>query len=806
MTVPTSPAGEASQDPRRNIEAILPLHANQRALVLARDVTSEDPGFLQVRFSVVGELDLARFRTAWATVADWHPSLRSSIHGRSGAEPMQVVWRVSEIPWIEHDLTSVAHDDLASVIEDAAERDRASGLDLTTPPAMRIHLFPTSASRCEVVWTCHHLFLDGWSAALVLEDVMTAYHDPNAAPPSGTPGGLNRYSSWRRAGNEDEQAAYWSEALRGYEPIAPFRSEVDEESAIGPWSVVDVELPREVSAAVIARAEASRVTPGVVVEAAWARVLARLSGVDDVVFGTTVAGRAAPVDGMDRLVGYFSNAVPIRVDVDRSRLVDDWLRTLRDEQFAMRAHEHATLSDIQRWSGHPGGVPLFESFLVVENFPVGSGPADGPHIEGFRSGLTTSFPLTVAVTLGDGWAIHVRYATDRFGRDPMRRVAHAMRDALRDISLAGPDVRVGDLEELGLDQLVDASTSTGRVPTSHRGPTTDTERVVHEIWTELLASDAIGVDDDYFALGGTSIGAVWMFDEIERRIGATIAVSTLMRAPTIASLAASIDGTDASTATRSVCLVPIRPDGDRPPIIGIHAGVGHVMFYRSLAEALPPGQPFYAMEPVGLDGRETPLDSIPEMAARYVTEMRSLQPHGPYRLVGYCFGGTVALEMANQLEDIGESVETLVVIDGVPSRDAMRRDVIRSAKAAVKRVAKRGRGWWDGSFGDDEGKQRVNRERVAAACQRAFLSHRPEPGSTDVTVIKSSDWQRGIGPDLGWEPYAPSVDVIEVDAHHLRLFESPYVDQLAGAVSQRLDASTPSGSRDGSGGRSRGPA
>ena len=302
MTAPTSPAQEASQDPRRNIEAILPLHANQRALILARDVTSEDPGFLQVRFSVVGDLDLGRFRKAWATVARWHPSLRSSIHGRPGAEPMQVVWRVSEIPWIEHDVTGIGHDALPAVIEDAADRDRASGLDLTVPPAMRIHLFPTSAERCEVVWTCHHLFLDGWSAALVLEDVMAAYSDPSSAPPPGTPGGLNRYSSWREATDEVATAEYWRGALSGYEPLAPFSTGVDDESAIGPWSEVEVEVPRDVSAAVAAKAEASRITPGIVIEAAWAKVLSSLAGVDDVVFGTTVAGRAAPVDGMDRRV------------------------------------------------------------------------------------------------------------------------------------------------------------------------------------------------------------------------------------------------------------------------------------------------------------------------------------------------------------------------------------------------------------------------------------------------------------------------------------------------------------------------
>jgi thioesterase domain-containing protein/acyl carrier protein len=189
----------------------------------------------------------------------------------------------------------------------------------------------------------------------------------------------------------------------------------------------------------------------------------------------------------------------------------------------------------------------------------------------------------------------------------------------------------------------------------------DTEQHLARIWQELLRIDAVGLDQNYFDLGGDSSLAVQMFAEIERTLSVKLPLATLYDAPTIGELARIIRGEVAGSGWSP--LVAIQAEGSRPPFFCIHGAGGTVLMYRDLSKHLGADQPFYGLQSHGLDGSCPPLTSVREMAALYAAEIRKAQHHGPYFIGGYCMGGTVAYEVAQQLESEGETVALLAMFD-----------------------------------------------------------------------------------------------------------------------------------------------
>ena len=191
------------------------------------------------------------------------------------------------------------------------------------------------------------------------------------------------------------------------------------------------------------------------------------------------------------------------------------------------------------------------------------------------------------------------------------------------------------------------------------------EEKLANIWRQVLGLEKVGVHDNFFDLGGHSLLAVRLFAEIEKLTGWNLPVLTLFQSPTIKQLAEIIRRTQ-STERRSSILT-VQSQGTRPPFFLVHgAGGGMLWGYANLAKYMGPDQPVYTFNSRGLDGLEE-FATVEELAAQYVQELRAFQPKGPYYLGGYCFGGEVAFEMAQQLTAQGEKAGLLTLINSMPS-------------------------------------------------------------------------------------------------------------------------------------------
>ncbi|MFO0707268.1 MAG: amino acid adenylation domain-containing protein [Nitrospira sp.] len=196
-------------------------------------------------------------------------------------------------------------------------------------------------------------------------------------------------------------------------------------------------------------------------------------------------------------------------------------------------------------------------------------------------------------------------------------------------------------------------------------PRNPLEVQVAALWQQVLGRSEIGIHDDFFEMGGHSLAAVQLFAGLEQVFGKQLPLATLFQAPTIAQLAAVLEREECLTQWSS--LVTIQPMGSAVPIFAVPGVGGNVLVFAKLAALMGRDQPFYGLQAIGLDGRQTPLTSIEDIATRYIAEIRSIRPEGPYVIMGTCTGGVIAFEIAQQLKAAGHRVVLMVLESWHPS-------------------------------------------------------------------------------------------------------------------------------------------
>jgi len=338
------------------------------------------------------------------------------------------------------------------------------------------------------------------------------------------------------------------------------------------------------------------------------------------------------------------------------------------------------------------------------------------------------------------------------------------------------------------------------------------------IWERVLKVSPIGVNENFFELGGHSLLAVKLFVEVEKSFGKNLPLATLFQAPTVAQLARVLRDEGWQGAWSS--LVPIQTGGARTPFFCMHSVGGNVLEYHELARLLGPGQPFYGLQAKGLDGKSEPHTSIKEMAAHYLKEMREIQPAGPYLLGGRSSGGTIAFEMACQLEAAGETVALLALFDTFPS------GYFKLLQLSFgRRLARRARRWQShlinlGSlnaadkaryvatklrFAPEKAKHRIYRrayklykkfgkplpsvlQNIEEINFAAVKDYQPQIYAGDVTLFLATDLTADYDSKDGWRELVKGrIETHEVPGNHLNIIKEPGVRTLAEKLRATID-------------------
>ena len=354
----------------RVIEDIYPLTALQQGLLLhTRLAVERGMYWTQTGLVLEGELDGGVLRRAWELVFARHAVLRSTVVWERMREPLSVVSRSVPLPWREVDLSGLAGAGQRRAVEEFLARDRAAGADFGAPSLVRLALLRLGRGRHQLVWSLHHLVMDGWSLPIVLGEVLEAYRALRAGvrPPDRAHRPFRDFVAWLAGRDPGEAAGYWRERLAGVG--APTVLGIERATGRAGQREQHVRVAGEVAAGLGEFARRRRLTVNTVVQGAWAVLMGVYSGSDDVVFGVTSSGRGGQVEGMESMVGLLINTTPARVRVDRDRPVAQWLAGLQEEQVRARQFEHTPLVAIQACSDIPAGQQLFTTLFALRKLP-----------------------------------------------------------------------------------------------------------------------------------------------------------------------------------------------------------------------------------------------------------------------------------------------------------------------------------------------------------------------------------------------------------------------------------------------------
>jgi non-ribosomal peptide synthetase component F len=379
-----------------------------------------------IRFAAgLGAAERAALAQSWQQVVDRHPVLRTAFEWLELDEPVQVVYAPFPLTWEHHDWRGLPAAEQAERLAEHLRIDRRRGFDLSTPPLLRlalIQLGAPGAETCQLVWTHHHAILDGWSLPILLRELFSCYAAARQGRPAILPPArpYRDFIAWLNRQSLADAETFWRTELAAFSAPAPLPGAgagAENGEARRP-AVQQTLLGAAASDALGAFARRHQLTPNTLAQGAWALLLARAGGQDDVVFGTVTAGRGAPLEGIETMVGLLINTLPVRVRVPQGTPAVPWLRRLQEAQVAARQFEHTPLPKVRAWSEVPVGAALFDSILAFENYPLDEAlrqdAATTVAIAGVDGREQTHYPLTLNVQPGSRWLLRLAATEPRF--------------------------------------------------------------------------------------------------------------------------------------------------------------------------------------------------------------------------------------------------------------------------------------------------------------------------------------------------------------------------------------------------------
>ena len=340
---------------------------------------------------------------------------------------------------------------------------------------------------------------------------------------------------------------------------------------------------------------------------------------------------------------------------------------------------------------------------------------------------------------------------------------------------------------------------------------TEVEKQLVSIWEKVLGVSPIGLHDNFFEIGGDSIQSIQVMARAQKA-GIKLATNQLFEHQTIGELAHFLEKeknkplTDGEENSNWSSVVSLNKKGSGTPLFCIHSGGGHVFFYQPLAQHLGKDKSLYALQPKGLDGKETLHNSIEEMADFYIQEMKKVQPAGPYQILGTCFSNAVGLEMANQLQANGEEVNRLIFVDSGPAYllGAAERGGKQTTRRFVKMLQD---GNWNGiqkklrnrfirtkqkALAPLENEQEKNLRLTISNLNELYQQYTWKAFAGEIIFIRSTEFAQRKEKDIHLEQWGKlakgGLEVHVVEGHHKTLFEEPEVKGLAEKIKAVLAA------------------
>ncbi|MFK7808451.1 MAG: amino acid adenylation domain-containing protein [Saprospiraceae bacterium] len=805
-----------------------PLSSLQNAFLFNSHSEEQDQGQLLLAFEIKGNLVIDIFKKAWEGSALRHDAMRAFVKTEEWKSATQVIAADVDFDWQVLDWSNSSSEEQENLLNEFRLKATAEPLDLTKFPVSKMTLIKLGDNNNLLIWVCHHLFLDGWSCGIILKDVMELYDNlknNNNTITNPRPNYLS-FLKWKDSQDKTTVEHFWKERLQDFDRPLLFSNNKRTDVGDNKFKDTSVTFSKAETQAIQDFCQKNKITSSGLYQGIWAMLLSQFFQTTDVLFGLTVTGRFADFPQIENISGLFMNILPNRFDLSSNNGFTNWLQTNQKSQGVQNSHDYFSLDEIQNTIEWPAHQALFDSLFVFGNF-LKDGLAVGDlSIVDFEGGFSSTYPLTIHINPKPETEIKWRFDNQRL----TRATVNWFKEGFTTIVAALPDLKTEETLENVIQKIgrrphrlssqtnpLSSSKSTDLLKFSeYAGPRNQTETDLTLLFQNLFNLPQVGIHDNYFDLGGNSLMAIQLFAKIEKELGTVLPPATLFKHPNIAGIASFINNENQTQENSS--LVALRKSGDKPPLFCLHGGGGHVFFYQGLTKYLPSNQPVYTIQPSGLDGQEKKHGTIKEMAAHYISILKTVQPEGPYHILGTCFSNAVALEIGHQLLTTGDSIATLFIIDSAPvhlfgddesgERKTMARFYDMLKRGDFSRIKSKISRRFFPSKPSPNASQIVDtieskREETASeknlrltidSLNKLYADYHWHPLDTQIHFIRSSEFHQRKDKKYHltqWNKLAKKgLEVSIVEGHHFTLFEEPEVQGLAKEVGRVLDSSS----------------
>lgn len=776
-------------------------------------------------FRITGSLHLSALTQSFDEILRRHEALRTTVVTAEG-QPTQAIAPPKPFPMPIVDLRSLTESDRETQTLQLICTEATTPFDLTQDDLLRAQLLQLADQEFVLLITVHHIGFDGWSEGVLFRELYQLYHTFATNQPIDLPTLPLQYADfavWQRQWLQGEvlepQLAFWRSQLDGltaqHLPLDAPRT-ADTEAKSDRHRFV---IPTSLTQALKQLSRRNKNTLFTTLLTALKIGLYSYSGQTDLFVCTPTANRNCTET--QNLIGYFVNMLVLRSHLATERSLRDLLRQEHLAVSAAYAYQHLPLQQLVNTLEI--AVPLSPVMFVLQNMPQQTLELTDCTVTAIDTDNgTADFDLALSITETDGELQGVlKYNSHLFRAETIAGIVQRFQQLLEGM-VAEPERSLADLLtdlELQPQLLSEGDRQTAndsKQVSAYVKPTDGLELQLIQIWERFFDVRPIGTQDSFFDLGGHSLLAVRLFAAIEEALGVKLPLSILYQARTVEQLAHLLRQEN-WTVPWSL-LVSIQPEGTQTPLFCVHGAGSNVLHYRLLSRYLGTDQPFYGLQPRGLDGNQTPCDRIESMAKNYIEEIRAVQPEGPYRLGGSSMGGMIALEMAHQLIAIGQTVEIVFMFDtyGPNYRRALTftesilhhaQNFLRlgpQAKLAYLQARSQGirrkltsmiRKWTKAQPPVPQTAPTLAAPPVASkddqvkqANNRAAKSYEPKFYSGRTVLFKADEKPVGwaIDPALGWSDLINSLEVQPVPGAHDTMFREPNVPVLSEKLRQCL--------------------
>jgi thioesterase domain-containing protein/acyl carrier protein len=655
----------------------IPLSLAQERLWLLEQLNSGSTAYnVPYALYLEGELNQSALEQSLNTIWQRHEALRTSFQEVEG-KPVQLIApaKTLTIPIIE--LQGLPENERNSKIEYLVKEEARCPFNFSRDSLFRSSLLKLGEREHILLLTFHHIVFDASSDLVLFRELSALYEAFCAGQPSPLPELLIQYSDfaiwqkqWLKGDFLDLLLNYWQEKLNGLEtqqlPIDYLASRQNRKGSGGQSLLLLPSLVEQVNA--LTKEEG--VTPFITFLSVFKVLLYYYLNREDIFVCTPTANRNR--SEIQKQIGYFSNLLIQRTDLSGNPSFQEILARVRKGSSGAYAHQDLPIQLLVS-ELNLVNVSLSQILFGLDDFVERPNKLGNLNLKFLEEQRGTEFDWFLSLQPEEGTLKAVwKYNRELFEDSTIIQLLEHYQTVLERI-VADPEQPISELLPLSetqkqeilvkLEQSRQLSVQQNKPQNqkNYRKPRNNLEQKLAEIWQQVLGIEKISITDNFFELGGKSLLAIRLINQIEEQLALKLPFSTLVKAPTIEELAQIISQDEVSSPWTPI--VALQSQGSKTPLFFLPPAACTAMHFAQVAPYFAPEYPIYALEQLGLDGQQEPHQTVEEMASYYIEQIQTIQPNGPYFLLGRCMGGIVAFEMALQLQAKGEKIALLGIID-----------------------------------------------------------------------------------------------------------------------------------------------